>query len=135
MPLRIENHLLQPNHPRKQSVYVMRSMTHARMRINPHGWTQEVTQLRVTLPRICLARHGSHACFQNARFQKIYIFILILISSEKMMEKQIIRTIFLFRKKFWRAIAIVGHTLNEHQLNYKFISMTNIFWKKLNFRN
>ena len=71
---------------RKQSVRVMRSMMHARVRINPHGWTQ-VTQLRVTLPRICLTRHGSHACFQNARFQKIYIFILILILSEKMMRK------------------------------------------------
>ena len=72
---------------RKRSVCVMRGMMHARMRINPHGWTQEVTQLRITLSHICLARRGSHACFQNTRFKKILIFILILILSEKMMGK------------------------------------------------
>ena len=34
---------------------------------------------------------------------------------------------FFISQKFLRAITIVGHTFNEHQLNYTIIPMINIF--------
>ena len=111
--------------PRKQSFCVMRGMTHARVRINSHRWTQEVTQLRVTLPRIWIAR----VLPECAIHKNIYIYFNINFIRENDGKINTSNNFFIPQK------ILKGDNNRETHIGwtsieFNIISITNIFWMK-----